>query len=239
VLLCRGLSKTFGGLAAVDEVDLRVDAGETLAVIGPNGAGKTTLFNLISRFTAPTAGSVLLAGREVTRMPPHRLARAGVARTFQTSRLFSRLTVWETVLVAAMSKDRSRSRCRQEVTRILDRLGLLDCWSAHPGSLPPGRQRLLEIARAFALRPRVLLLDEAMAGMTDAEIERIQSVLRSAAREGCAVVAIEHVLPAIAPLASRAQVLDFGRTLAEGQPELVLREQSVVDAYLGTGEEAR
>jgi branched-chain amino acid transport system permease protein len=238
VLSCEGLSKSFGGLRAVDEVDLHVGEGETLAVIGPNGAGKTTLFNLISRFSPPTSGSVVLSGREVTRMPPHRLARAGVARTFQTSRLFSRLTVWETVLLAALSKERSRSRCCEETARVLDRLGLLESWAAVPGALPPGRQRLLEIARAFALRPRVLLLDEAMAGMTAAETERIQSVLRSVAGEGCAVVAIEHVLPAIAGLASRAQVLDFGRTLAEGSPEVVLREPAVVEAYLGTDEDS-
>src|SRR5205823_3239412 len=112
------------------------------------------------------------------------------------------------------------------------RLGLLDSWSALPSALPPGRQRLLEIARAVALRPRVLLLDEAMAGMTAGEIERIQELVRSLAADGCAVVAIEHVLPAIAPIASRAQVLDYGRTLAEGSPERVLREPAVVDAYL-------
>jgi branched-chain amino acid transport system permease protein len=238
VLTCSGLSKTFGGLRAVDQVDLRVAPGETLALIGPNGAGKTTLFNLISRFTDASSGSVVFAGREVTRMSPHRLARAGVARTFQTSRLFPRLTVWETVLLAALSRERSRPRCREEVARTLDRLGLLDGWSALPGALPPGRQRLLEIARALALSPRVLLLDEAMAGMTATETEQIHSVLRSVAGDGCAVVAIEHVLPAIAPLASRTQVLDFGRTLAEGSPERVLRDPAVVEAYLGTGEDS-
>jgi ABC-type branched-subunit amino acid transport system ATPase component len=161
------------------------------------------------------------------------LAREGIARTFQTSRLFPSLTIWETVLVAASSVCRRRAESVARTAQVLDGVGLLQNWSDMPDVLPPGRQRLLEIARALALNPRVLLLDEAMAGMTEREIARVHETLRSVIDRGVAVVAIEHVLPAIAPLAARVQVLDFGKTIAEGIPYDVLNNPTVVEAYMG------
>jgi branched-chain amino acid transport system permease protein len=237
VLACRALGKRFGGVVAVTGVDLVVAPGEILAVIGPNGAGKSTLFDMISAFSAPSSGEIRFRG-ELCAMPPHLLARAGLARTFQTSRLFPHLTVFETVLLAACSRHRRWRDAVSAASALLVAIGLAEDAEQFPDALPPGRQRLLEIARALALAPAVLLLDEAMAGMTAAEIARVQAVLRAAAQRGTAIVAIEHVLPAIATLASRAQVLDNGETIAEGVPAAVLSDPVVIAAYLGSDDMA-
>ena len=237
VLACRALGKRFGGVVAVTGVDLAVAPGEILAVIGPNGAGKSTLFDMISAFSAPSSGEIRFRG-ELCAMPPHLLARAGLARTFQTSRLFPHLTVFETVLLAACSRHRRWRDAVSAASALLVAIGLAEDAEQFPDALPPGRQRLLEIARALALAPAVLLLDEAMAGMTAAEIARVQAVLRAAAQRGTAIVAIEHVLPAIATLASRAQVLDNGETIAEGVPAAVLSDPVVITAYLGSDDMA-
>jgi len=233
LLTCNKLSVRFGGVRAVEDVDVEVRSGEMLAIIGPNGAGKSSLFNLISAFNRPTTGDVQLLGQSIIGRKRYQLARGGIARTFQTSRLFASLTVWETVLVAASSVCPRRADAVARTAQILDDVGLLQNWSDMPDVLPPGRQRLLEIARALALDPRVLLLDEAMAGMTTQEIARVHEALRAAIDRGVAVVAIEHVLPAIAPLAARVQVLDFGKTIAQGIPYDVLNNPIVIEAYMG------
>jgi ABC-type branched-subunit amino acid transport system ATPase component len=235
VLVCEGLVKRFGGVAAVDGVDIRIARAEVVGIIGPNGAGKSTLFDLITGFAAPSGGRVLFSNVPIGRQPPDAVARRGIARTFQTSRLFATLSVWETVLLAASSVDAVRGAAIAEARRILAQVGLLDVWSRLPEALPPGKQRLLEIARALALRPDVLLLDEAMAGMTADEIAQVHAALRYAVGNGCAVVAIEHVLPAIATIADRVYVLDFGTVIAEGPPQRVFRDPIVLDAYIGVG----
>jgi ABC-type branched-subunit amino acid transport system ATPase component/ABC-type branched-subunit amino acid transport system permease subunit len=233
LLTCSKLGVRFGGVRAVEDVDVVVRSGEMLAIIGPNGAGKSSLFNLMSAFHRPSAGDVALLGQSIVGRKRYQLARGGIARTFQTSRLFPSLTIWETVLVAASSVCPHRDEAVARTAKILHDVGLLENWSDRPDILPPGRQRLLEIARALALDPRVLLLDEAMAGMTAQEIARVHEALRAAINRGVAVVAIEHVLPAIAPLAARVQVLDFGKTIAEGIPHDVLNNPTVIEAYMG------
>ncbi len=236
VLRCNGLTKKFGGLAALSNCAIQVEAGKVVAVIGPNGAGKTTLFNLITGFDRPSQGSVHFLQQNITRHAPHRIARAGVVRTFQTSRPFPSLTAWETLLLAAQARHPSRKQAAAEAAAMLDKLSLSEQWSYSPEHLPPGQQRLLEIGRALILQPRVLLLDEAMAGMTPDEIAQVHMLLRDAIERGCAVIAIEHVLPAITTIANHIYVLDFGVTIADGDPQEVLRNPAVIDAYLGTGE---
>lgn len=236
-LQCSGVGMRFGGVVALNGVALTAQPGEMLAIIGPNGAGKSTLFNVLSAFAKPSAGEVRFGGQPIVGMPPHRLACNGVARTFQTSRLFGSLTVWETVLLAAISLHHDKERAREAAAAILRQVGLDEEWQSLPDTLPPGRQRLLEIARALALRPKVLLLDEAMAGMSAQEVASVHDALRGAMRDGCAVVAIEHVLPAVAPLAARVQVLDFGETIASGIPHHVLNDPVVITAYLGAAAE--
>jgi branched-chain amino acid transport system permease protein len=231
-LSCRGLGIRFGGVTAVDDVDLEARSGEMLAIIGPNGAGKSTLFSLMSNYLTGS-GATRFGERDIHGLKPYALAQMGLARTFQSSRLFPSLTVWETVLVAASSGRVPRQTAIHITTELLRETGLLDHWSEQPDTLPPGLQRLLEIARALALRPKVLLLDEAMAGMTLHEIEQVHAALRRAMSGGCAIGAIEHVLPAIVDLASRAQVLDFGRIIASGTPHEVLRNPEVISAYMG------
>lgn len=232
MLSCKGLGIQFGGVKAVDGVSLEARSGEMLAIIGPNGAGKSTLFSLMSNYLRGS-GTTRFSGKDIRGLRPYALAQQGLARTFQSSRLFPSLTVWETVLVAASSGKASRAEATCKTAEILQETGLLEHWAALPDTLPPGLQRLLEIARALALEPKVLLLDEAMAGMTLQEIERVHAALRQAMAGGCAIVAIEHVLPAIVNLAARAQVLDFGKTIAQGTPHEVLHDPGVIDAYMG------
>jgi branched-chain amino acid transport system permease protein len=238
VLQGKQLTRRFGGLVALNHIDVEVQSGQILAVIGPNGAGKTTLFNLITGFDRCNEGSVRFMGRDITRRAPYRIAREGIARTFQTSRPFPSLTVCETLLLTAIVSNAHRDRAIAEASQMLSRLGLNEQWDRSPDRLPPGQQRLLEIGRALMLHPRVLLLDEAMAGMTPGEIARVHALLKEAVRQGCAVITIEHVLPAIVPIADHVQVLDFGVTIAQGSPSEVFQNPAVIDAYLGTGEEA-
>lgn len=232
VLSCQGLGIQFGGVKAVNDVGLDARPGEMLAIIGPNGAGKSTLFSLISGYLTGS-GTTTFDGRDTRGLKPYALAQRGLSRTFQSSRLFSSLTVWETVLVAASAGHVSRAEATNTTRQILTETGLMKHRAALPDTLSPGLQRLLEIARALALKPKVLLLDEAMAGMTLQEIERVHAALRHAMAGGCAIIAIEHVLPAIVDLAVRAQVLDFGKTIACGTPHEVLQNPKVIDAYMG------
>jgi branched-chain amino acid transport system permease protein len=238
VLQCKQLTKRFGGLVALNHVDIEVQPGQILAVIGPNGAGKTTLFNLITGFDRCNEGSIHFIEHNITRRAPYRIAQEGIARTFQTSRPFPSLTVWETLLLTAIVSHPQKSYAVAEAALMLSRLGLSEQWHRSPDSLPPGQQRLLEIGRALMLRPRVLLLDEAMAGMTPGEIARVHALIKQATSHGCAVITIEHVLPAIVPIADHVYVLDFGIAIAQGSPGEVFQNPAVIEAYLGTGEEA-
>jgi branched-chain amino acid transport system ATP-binding protein len=242
------VSKSFGGVAAVADVSFAVPPRQIFALIGPNGAGKTTLFNLISGVYRPSAGRVFLAGNDVTGQPPHMLARFGLARTFQTPQVFLNMSAVENVMVGAHRHLRSgllpalarfsgfraaERACRAEAAALMEQLGLERYRDAEAGSLPYGALKRLEVARAMASRPRLLLLDEPAAGLNAAEAEEMVGVLRTIAGTGVTVILIEHNMRMVMGLSERVLVLASGRVLVEGAPAEVQRHPEVIAAYLG------
>jgi branched-chain amino acid transport system permease protein len=232
---CSGVVKRFGGLRALDGISLRVDAGELLGLVGPNGSGKTTLVNLLSGAIRPSAGSIRIGGVEIVGLPQHRIAHVGVARTYQIPRPFGAMTVRDNVAIAIMfgRQPHSLAEARLAALEHLDLVGLSHLADALPSEVNLHERQLLEMARALATRPRVLLLDEALAGLNPAEVDNAARVVKRVHDSGIAIVLVEHVLRIVNRLATRIVVLDQGRTLAEGQPDLVMRDEAVVRAYLG------
>jgi branched-chain amino acid transport system ATP-binding protein len=238
LLQVENLSKQFGGLRAVDSVDLELHEGEILGVIGPNGAGKTTLFSVIAGSMPATSGRVLLNGRRITGLPANRVVRAGVCRTHQIVRPFSNLTVFENVYVGALYGPAPARRAgmspRQDTADILEFAGLRERSEDLPGSLTLAGRKRLELARALATRPRVLLLDEVAAGLNPVESQRLTDLVRRVRGErGVSIIMIEHVMQAVMSLSDRVAVLDYGRKIAEGTPDSVSRDERVIAAYLG------
>ena len=234
------IGKSFGGLPAVDGVTLGADDGEILAVVGPNGAGKSTLLSLIIGLQAPTRGTIRLNGQDVTGLSTHRMRKLGVAMVQQTPRPFPTMTVLENAAVGAMfglaAGGHDEDRALQVGDEMLSLVGLDNRRHDHVGNLNLHEQRFLELARALSGRPRLLLLDEVMAGLNDAELQSSIEMVRTIRDQlGVTVVWVEHVMQAVVNLAERIVVLDFGQVLAEGQPEVVMRNESVIEAYLGTG----
>jgi len=238
-LVTRGLTKRFGGLAALDGVDLTLREGEILGVIGPNGAGKTTLFSLIAGSQRPTSGEILLDGRRVTGLPSHRCVRAGIVRTHQIVRPFGNLTVFENVLVAAIHSHRPGSgHARDRAVEVLEFAGLANRMSQYPATLTLAGRKRLELARALSTGPRVLLLDEVVAGVNPTEAMAFAALIRRVRDErGVSVVMTEHVMPAVMSLSDRVVVLDHGKPIAEGTPAEVVANPKVIAAYLGTAAE--
>jgi branched-chain amino acid transport system permease protein len=235
VLRAERVSLAFAGLQVLEEVDFSLEPGEALGLIGPNGAGKTTLVNVLSGFQAPDSGAVRLDGVEVTGRSPARLAHDGLGRTFQAALPFPDLSVLESVAVGAMGIGVGRRRAVAVAGEVLGRLGLVEQAALPAGSLPPGSQRLLGIARALAIGPRYLLLDEPAAGLNEAESEELVAILRGVLADfGCGILLIEHDMSIVMPLCSRVQVLDDGMTLRIGTPEEVQADPAVVESYLGT-----
>lgn len=228
LLETRGLSRSFGGLKAVTDVSFALDKGEVRAVIGPNGAGKTTFVSLISGRIAPSAGTILFEGEDVTPLPAFRRVQKGIAYTFQITSIYQNLSVAENVALAAHQPG---GAARLEP---LERVGLADRASQVAGTLAYGHQRLLEVAMGLALRPKLLILDEPTQGLSDAEIDNFIGLVREVAKDAT-VLLIEHNMPLVMELAHRITVLDRGAILAEGTPEQIHANAAVQAAYLGTG----
>ncbi len=239
ILRAEALSKVFGGLRAVDGVDLTLEKSEILGVIGPNGAGKTTLFSLIAGSQPPTSGQVFLEDRLVSGRPAHRVVKAGIVRTHQIVRPFLNLTVLENVVVGAVHGARRAHRAaRRLAEEAVAFVGLSDRGLQFPGQLTLAGRKRLELARALATEPKVLLLDEVVAGLNPAEVQRLTDLIREIRdRRGVSIVMIEHVMPAVMSLSDRVVVLDYGKKIAEGKPAEIARDPVVIEAYLGTGSE--
>ncbi|HEY2534842.1 MAG TPA: ABC transporter ATP-binding protein [Xanthobacteraceae bacterium] len=234
-LVIRHLSKRFGGLRAVADLDFAVQEGGTVALIGPNGAGKTTSFNLITGHYRPNAGSISAFGRELVGLRPHDICKHGLARTFQVARPFGKMTILANVMTGALLRSKKLDIARTRAETVIDFVGLSAKAHMPARDLTTIDQRRLEMARALATEPRLLLLDEVMAGLNPTEIDQAVALVRKLAKRGLTIVIVEHVMRAIMAVAQHIVVLDHGQKIAEGNPQEVVANPEVIRAYLGTG----
>ena len=245
MLELRDLSKNFGGVRAVDKLTTTIEKGEIFGLIGPNGSGKSTIVNLISGVFSASEGAILLNGKDLGTMPPHRRLRAGIARTFQNIRLFGELTVWQNLSVARNSIEDvagqgflsrwfgSTKRVREEIDEMLEFAGLADKGDELAANLAFGEQRRLELARALATKPKILLLDEPAAGMNLEEVKDLDGRIRKLRDSGITVLLVEHVMELVMSVADRITVLNFGQKIAEGSPIAIQNDSAVQEVYLG------
>ena len=233
LLTVTDLTKDFGGLRAVSRLSFDAEPGEILGLIGPNGAGKTTVFNLITGFLRPSTGRILLEGRNVVGLRPHAITRRGIARTFQVVKPFPRLSVRENVTLAAFSHEAARRRAEALAAHVLERVGLQDKLDSLAADLTLGEQKQLEIARALATDPKLLLLDEPMGGLNPREVNAACALVEQIRADGVSVILVEHVMKAIMRISNRIVVIHHGEKIADGPPERVVNDPGVIAAYLG------
>ena len=234
LLEIENVGRAFGGVRALDGVSFSVNEGEILSIIGPNGAGKTTLFNVISGVVRPSSGDVRLNGKSLVGMRPDTIAAAGIGRTYQVVRPFQRLSVLDNVAVGALVHERGIDAARRSAAEVLDLVGLGRFAQRQAGSLTLTQRKRLEVARALAIRPKLILLDEVMAGLTPTEIDAMGEFVVGLTKQGIAAVgAVEHVMRVVMAISQRIVVLDFGKVIAEGTPSEIRTNEAVIAAYFG------
>ena len=236
ILEVKNLLKSFGGLVAIKDLDFMVSEGEIIGLIGPNGSGKTTLFNLISGFLKPDSGGIKFNGSDITGLKPHRICRSGIARTFQLTKPFGGMAALQNVMVGRMyggESGGSMQEAEEECEKILEFVGLGGRGLLLASSFNIVDRKRIEIARALATKPKLLLLDEMMSGLTHTEMEEALQLVRAIGHSGITLIVVEHVMKAILDVSSRLIVLNHGEKIAEGKPQEVVRNEKVIEAYLG------
>jgi branched-chain amino acid transport system ATP-binding protein len=233
ILSVNQLSKNFGGLMAVKELSFKLEKGDILGLIGPNGAGKTTVFNCLTGFIPPDQGEILFHGKSVKDMQPYKISQLGLVRTFQIVKPFLTISVLDNVMVGALIKEKSITKARQESMEIIEFLGLGRMAYVEAQGLPLPLRKKLELARALATKPKILLLDEVMAGLNPTEVDEIIDLIRQVNERGISILLIEHVMRGVMALSQRVLVINYGERIAEGAPEEVVKDKGVIEAYLG------
>ena len=233
LLEIKNVTKRFGGLFANNRISFDISQGEIIGLVGPNGAGKTTLFNCISGYYPPTSGSILFEGREIKNSPPYKVCARGIARTFQIIENFQKMTVLENMMVGAFKKHKYKGKAFKKALKVSEFIELSDKNLEYASDLSPPEQRRLGLGMALATEPKLLMLDEVMAGLTPKEIDEVLDLLRKIRDSGVTLIVIEHLMRAVMSICERIFVLDYGEKIAEGNPEEIAHDEKVIQAYLG------